>query len=333
MNDSPANDAHALPGQSARGAVVRIQTGSRLHFGLLDTAAPFGGLGVMIQQPQTEVVIRPSARFRCADQIAHRIEPIARRIQQLAGTDELPRCEVDVVDRAHAHWGLGSGTQLAMAVAEGLAHWCGLELSQSDLALRIAGRGKRSAVGIHGYFQGGLIYEDADRCADLNPIQTRVALPAQWCVVLCQPASPPQQVSGDAEQSRFKALGPGENRQREYLRAILTDQLLPAAQQGRFADFAAAVSHYNHQSGLLFAAVQGGPYNGAEIAGLIDVLVGCGAVGVGQSSWGPSVFSWFENLHRANDFLRSIPPAINVLAVSPVLNCPRRLSAGGSWPA
>ena len=143
MNDSPANEASSLTRPGARGAVVRVKTGSRLHFGLLDTAAPFGGVGAMIEQPETEVVIRPSARFRCCAQLAHRIEPVARRIQQLAGLDDLPSCEVDVVDRAHAHWGLGSGTQLAMAIAEGLAHHCGLECSLSDLALRIADRGKR----------------------------------------------------------------------------------------------------------------------------------------------------------------------------------------------
>ena len=51
---------------------LEIRTGSRLHFGLTSIGASnqscFGGLGVMIEQPETRLVIKPAQRF-----VAHEI--------------------------------------------------------------------------------------------------------------------------------------------------------------------------------------------------------------------------------------------------------------------
>ncbi len=325
MSDSIADDVAMLAGQA-----VRITTGTRLHFGLLRTAAPFGGVGVMIDHPQTEIVIRPAESFQCPQEVSDRVVGIAQRIGQATRRiaecepHELPGCAVEVVKRADPHSGLGSGTQLAMAVAEGLAGFCRLLLSPEELACRIAGRGERSAVGVHGYFQGGLIYEDADDPGELNAVKQRVAIADPWCVALFRPSTPPAQVSGRLEQTHFRTLEKTTATKRQQLAAIINEQLMPAAANRDFVDFADAVQRYNHESGLLFQSVQGGPYNGSAVSELVQLLIECGAVGVGQSSWGPTVFAWFENTAAAAAFQNQLPASVKVLNIAKALNRPRQ---------
>lgn len=54
---------------------------------------------------------------------------------------------------------------------------------------------------------------------------------------------------------------------------------------------------------MLFSPVQGGPYNGPIVFQLVETLISRGAQGVGQSSWGPSVFSWFKDNESAQQFV------------------------------
>ena len=74
-----------------------------------------------------------------------------------------------------------------------------------------------------------------------------------------------------------------------------------------FESFAAALHDYNRRSGELFAAVQAGPYNGAAVTDLVANLLARGARGVGQSSWGPTVFAWFPDREQAEGFVRNWP--------------------------
>ncbi len=82
MTDLPADDARNV--SMTPNCSVRIETGSRLHFGLLDTVDPFGGVGVMIEQPVTEVVVSPSDRFVCDHQDRTRIREIVQRVAEFA---------------------------------------------------------------------------------------------------------------------------------------------------------------------------------------------------------------------------------------------------------
>ena len=58
---------------------------------------------------------------------------------------------------------------------------------------------------------------------------------------------------------------------------------------------ATSVYRYGRAAGLCFAAVQGGPYNGPHVTQLVDEIQSLGYTGVGQSSWGPTVFCVVED--------------------------------------
>ncbi len=328
-----------FPGEStethARRA-VSVTTGSRLHFGLLRPVAPFGGLGVMIDSPETMVVAEPSTRFDCHvesgihEDTVSRVVQIAQRFAASVGMQTLPAVRVTVKARPEAHFGLGSGTQLSMAVAESVAASYSQCYSPERLARDIAGRGHRSAVGIHGYFRGGLIFENSSDQASaiqrrLNPIHARLEVPVDWRVVLFRPCSDVATVSGDCEQENFVQTSSAPRESCQRLVAIAQNELLPAVNACDFGGFADAVQRFNHASGLLFEAVQGGPYNGSEITWLVNELCSRGAVGVGQSSWGPSVFSWFESESLAQEFVAELPDGFAECLVTRARNVPRQV--------
>lgn len=326
MSELPVDDAPSVRVQPGRS--VRIRTGSRLHFGLLDTVEPFGGLGVMIDQPITEVFVCPHPRFSCDHEDQLRIQGIAERAAALAKLSDLPKCRVEIRSRSQAHCGLGSGTQLALAASEAICRYLSLPWDQESLACQIAMRAKRSAVGVHGYFQGGMILEgpattdEVDDQSALNVVRTRIELPRDWRVALFQPTQHTESVSGQFEREKFASLSAAEPQVRASLNRIV-GEVLVAAEQRDFLGFAAAVQRYNHQSGQLFANVQGGPYNGPAVTRLIDVLAECGAVGVGQSSWGPGVFAWFASHGDAEQVIEALRSDATLVAVAAPCNRPR----------
>ena len=297
-----------------------IQTGARLHFGLLDTREPYGGLGVMVDQPETTIVFRPGRRFDADDSIHDRALPIARRVARLLGSDHLPAVEISRTRAAPQHNGFGSGTQTSLAIAEGLCRWSGIDLDPVHLAVDVACRGKRSAVGIHGYFSGGLIYEDAEEeRTGLNQVRRRTELPSAWRLLLIRRNTATQVVHGDSEKHKFSRL-PAQPQRCEALRQLIVNRLLPAAESGNFVGFAESIQAYNRGSGMLFESVQGGPYNGSVVTDLIESLRSQGALGVGQSSWGPGVFCWCPDELSALRIKQKYPAEEYQCWITPVRN-------------
>lgn len=317
--NSPAADEERM--------TVRVCTGSRLHFGLLDTVRPFGGVGVMLNTPSTEVVVTSADRFRCTDAYLDRIAPIAERLRHFNGSASLPPCCVEVLRTAPTHCGLGSGTQLALAVTESLCLHQGLELEPDTIANTLASRGQRSVVGTHGYWQGGMIYETGDgkqTAPDrLNPVQQGVCLPEEWRVAVLRPLDHVVAVSGQQEREKFSRLKPASKKVGQELRRLAINEIIPAAKLGQFNAFSDATRVYNELSGNLFASVQGGSYNGKAVTRLIDWLSERGVLGHGQSSWGPGVFAWFESQDAAEAGLASMPDNVELVALASARNEPR----------
>lgn len=297
---------------------VRVSTGARVHFGLMNTAAPFGGVGLMIDQPQTAVRVSAAAVFEAGSVQPDRVTAIARRLrrrylgQQISG--ELPPCRVEVEAVAPPHSGLGSGTQLALATALGLATHFGLKLSRRELVETLAERGRRSAIGSFGFFEGGLIAEDG-QAGDYHAAGNwrRVELPPAWRVVLARPQDWAPPVSGEAETEAFAALQPAPRRLREQLRR-LGDELMAAAEQADFEAFAAALTPFNRTSGELFASQQGGCYNGAAVTRLVEQIAAAGGQGYGQSSWGPSVFAFCRSAAAAGQLASQLGSQVVAIA-------------------
>ena len=277
--------------------MIRVVAPSRLHFGLFhvpvageNTAGErsFGGVGLMIDAPGIVVAARPADSWRFEGMLASRAQEFAMRYSMSLPAGEGQSNHVLVERSPPEHTGLGVGTQLGLAVAKALAVASGRgKMPATELAARV-GRGERSAIGIHGFDRGGLIVETGKlRGEPVSPALEQADLPRAWRVVLFTP--PGKGIwHGDREREAFATAVGGDP---EALRRLAASAILPAARAGDLDALGDAIYEFNRRAGEPFAAAQGGEYSSREIADLIADVRRSGVRGVGQSSWGPTVFA------------------------------------------
>jgi beta-RFAP synthase len=271
--------------------MTRVRTPSRLHFGLFalpaDAAAPawptraFGGVGLMIEQPGLTVTAEPATSWSSEGPLAERGVAFAR----MASATPM---HISVATTVREHVGLGTGTQLGLAVARAIRG----DLSAVELA-RSVGRGQRSALGIHGFAQGGFLVEGGKRGPGaISPLVARAAFPNAWRVVLIIPRDL-RGVDGPREQDAFRALGQGapDLARTDALCRLVLLGMLPALAELDLDAFGESLYEFNRRVGEMFRPWQGGLYAHPHIGALVAALRAEGVRGVGQSSWGPTVFA------------------------------------------
>ena len=131
--------------------IVQVTTPSRLHFGMFSFGQQgvrqFGGVGLMIAEPVFRLRITASEPVESTGPLASRRRRIARRVIAAMHLPPGAGCRIAIETAPREHIGLGTGTQLGLAVAVGIQTLYSLApLSPADLA-RLAGAasGRRSA--------------------------------------------------------------------------------------------------------------------------------------------------------------------------------------------
>lgn len=278
-------------------SAITVQTGARLHFGLLAVQAAsgrnFGGVGLMVQSPGCELSVEAADRDACSaeSEMLARLSAWRDEYRRRCPAEHRPpTCLIHLSRAMPSHSGLGSGTQTALALAAALAQLGDEDnVATTELARRV-GRGARSALGIHGFECGGLLVEGGKRNPDdISPLVARLDLPENWRVLLVTP-NDRRGLSGDAERAAFSRLTPMPVSLTESLCRIVLMELLPAVASGDFPSAAAALQEFGQLNGTHFTPVQGGIFADPQMADLAKSLMDCGGVGVGQSSWGPTLW-------------------------------------------
>jgi len=286
---------------------LQITAPSRLHFGLLrfaQAAGPsYGGLGMMLDQPATVVDIRLADTWQASGPNADRALAFAQQACRYYSCKS--PLSIHVRKTPPAHVGLGSGTQLALAIARGVGSLLNRPVPNVDELSTAVGRG-RSAIGSHGFSQGGLLWETGrDSSESLAKLTRRLDVPEQWRVLLI---TPPHDAGlhGSAEVDAFAQLPPVPPEVTTKLQRLANEKILPAVEQADFATFSESLYEYGHLAGCCFAPVQGGPYASPDVARCVDTLRSLGLQGVGQSSWGPTIFAFTSNESSANQWLDTL---------------------------
>lgn len=310
-------------------------------FGQRDTRS-FGGVGLMLDRPPTQVRLKRAGRLEARGLHAERALGYAKACADAWRLGDVG-CAIEVAAAPAGHVGLGTGTQLGLAVAAGMRHLFARgaeahappatphpiqeELQPSDhdwlfdtrdsmeLA-RVVGRGRRSCVGVYGFSRGGLIVEagrtirdeagpDDDSTRDFSPMVARVRLPSAWrCVLLV--ARDATGISGEAERAAFSRLPPVPREITAELSRLALLDLLPAAVEGKFIEFSLAVRAYGALAGKPFESEAARlPYAKAT-ADLLDLLAELGTPGCAQSSWGPAVMACCETLDKAGGLVERL---------------------------
>jgi beta-ribofuranosylaminobenzene 5'-phosphate synthase len=275
---------------------VFVEAPARLHFGVLDLRGSlgrwFGGIGAAAPGPTLRVSAVPAATLEVSGAAAERAADFARKFLAHYGVEAGAQLHVERTLPEHS--GLGSGTQLALAVARALAEIHGITADASELAC-VTGRGRRSAIGTWTFAGGGLVVEGGHRpdSAGVAPLLARVPFPPSWRCVVAVP-NPSRGVSGDDEASAFAGLPPPPERDVERVAHLVLMGMLPALADADLASFGSALTMVQTITGRWFAPAQGGTFASGLSEELVRRMAEWGAAGVGQSSWGPAVYGIVE---------------------------------------
>lgn len=276
----------------------------------LQTVTWFGGVGMMIQEPAVKLRLQPATRLSIQNDASGRVQTFVQRwfdyVREAtpqrwdpeADFTQLP-LEITLLSCPPQHHGLGAGTQLALAVGQCLTRrFLSLDLTPIELA-RSVGRGLRSAVGTHGFFRGGLIVDRGKPSPqELGILDGAWQVPPQWRVVLIrQPAV--IGLHGEREIQAFEKLPEIPPGTTAHLQHLTRTALVPAIAADDFPTFADALYEYGLTAGQCFTQVQGGPFASPAAASCVKQIRDWGIHGVGQSSWGPTLFAFTADEDQA----------------------------------
>ncbi|MDH3693322.1 MAG: GHMP kinase [Gammaproteobacteria bacterium] len=286
---------------------VTVCANARLHLGFLDLnggfGRHFGSLGLSLESPRIEI------NLQAADKISA-TGPVSDRAKQFAQTllhDFKPGSGVamQLTNEIPTHAGLGSGTQLALAVGRGLSELYDLNIPHSDIALKLE-RGARSGIGIGAFEQGGFLVDGGHtKTNSLPPIIARMDFPEQWRIILIQDCAC-EGLHGQAEKDAFAQLPPVSETQVGAMCRSLVMRVLPSLAEQDITEFGNAITQIQNSVGDHFAPAQGGRYYSPTVAESLNWMLQNGAAGVGQSSWGPTGFALCESENDASILVNKI---------------------------
>ncbi len=295
----PAQTSDASRPES--GPYVRVAAAARLHLGFLDMngglGRKFGGLGLAISGPRTRLTLRPAERTAVEGFERARAQKLLEQAQSALAPGRAHRLTVE--EAIPAHSGLGSGTQLALAIAAALRR---LEDLPADPAADAAllQRGARSGLGAGLFARGGLVVDGGRGAATVTPpVIARLPFPAEWRILLVADL---QSVGlhGADEREAFAALPPFSEAQAGAICRLVLMQALPSLAERDIVGFGAAITRVQEIIGDYFAPAQGGRrFTSARVEDMVSKLLAEGATGGGQTSWGPTGFAFVDSARAA----------------------------------
>jgi beta-ribofuranosylaminobenzene 5'-phosphate synthase len=231
----------------------------------------------------------------------------ARLALRIAGSLGLNTSKKLVISNAiPPHAGLGSGTQLALAIATAFRRFAQLPLDSREDA-RLLERGARSGVGVALFERGGLAV-DAGRGShtEIPPVVAWVNFPRDWRILLILDPRV-EGAHGAAETRAFAQLAPfPADAASEICRRTLM-QVLPGAAEMDLEAFGEGVARIQEIVGDHFAPAQGGGrFTSKPVSRVAARLKALGAHGIGQSSWGPTGFAFASDPDRAEFLARRV---------------------------
>lgn len=271
--------------------VVSVDTRARLHLGFLDMSGAlgrrFGSLGLSIEAFRTRLSVRRGKGLVGEGPGADRAVAFAKQVLEFI--DAGPNVDILVEEEIPDHLGLGSGTQMALAVGRAVAALFGKPMATRELA-HLLKRGARSGIGVGAFDQGGfLIDSGVDSDGHVPPLMARFSFPEDWRILLVMDVRG-KGLHGHAETAAFRDLPPFSAEQAARLCHVALMQILPALQEHKFQPVAEGIAELQRTVGDHFAPAQGGRYTSPAVATALEWAASQGFCGIGQSSWGPTGF-------------------------------------------
>jgi beta-RFAP synthase len=285
---------------------ITVLAPARLHLGFIDVhggqGRRFGSLGLALEDIGTRVSASLARGFSVAGGDAPRAQ---RHLAKLRRQLKLQRpVALNIEQMIPPHSGLGSGTQLALAVGTAAAKINGVEISPRALA-ELLDRGNRSGVGLGAFEYGGFLVDGGrGELPGAPPLISRLHFPDDWRVILLFDPNA-QGLHGTNEARAFRELAAFPRDHAYRLAHSVLLGALPAVAEKDLATFGAAINLVQQLIGDYFASAQGGRYISARVGDALTWMQSQGAQCVGQTSWGPTGFAIVADEAQAKDLIKS----------------------------
>lgn len=256
----------------------------------------FGSIGVALNEISTRLTLTNAERRTVSGPSAARAEKCLTLLcQALQVPDKL---NVSIDSAIPEHVGLGSGTQMSLAIGAALNDYYGLGLSVRNIAA-MTDRGKRSGIGIGVFEQGGLVVDGGRGEQTITPpVLSHINVPEDWRFILAFDERG-QGLHGQQEIQAFKALPPFPRQEASTLCYLLLMQGLPAIAENDIVKFGQVITQLQQTVGEHFASAQGGVFTSPQVAKAMKWFERQGAVAIGQTSWGPTGFCAIDGADKA----------------------------------
>ena len=285
----------------------------------------FGSIGLALNEINTRITIKKSNQLMISGPAPERAEKCIQTLcQELNVADTL---DVQIESAIPEHVGLGSGTQMSLAIGTALNQIYGLGLSVRDIA-RLTDRGTRSGIGIGVFELGGLVV-DGGRGKDTitPPVIAHMDIPNDWRFILIFDARG-QGLHGVQEVQAFSELPAFPKQEAARLCYLMMMQGLPALAEEDIVKFGDVITQLQRSVGEHFAAAQGGIFTSSEVGGVVDWLAGKGAVALGQTSWGPTGFCAVKGIEKAASLVRVATEKFAHIKTLSIISASARNSGG-----
>uniref|UniRef100_A0A7C4W3B1 Beta-ribofuranosylaminobenzene 5'-phosphate synthase n=1 Tax=Geoglobus ahangari TaxID=113653 RepID=A0A7C4W3B1_9EURY len=274
---------------------MKIRTPSRIHITLIDLNGEIGridgGVGLALEEPYVSIKAKESDHvvIKGESENFDRYKTVAEKFREVFGSG----IEIKILRDFKSHVGLGSGTQISLAVGKAFTELNGIEMSVREIA-EFVGRGGTSGIGVAAFEFGGFIVDGGHSVKEKNtflpssfskakpaPILVRYDFP-DWDLYVFIPES--KGFFGKREVDLFKKNTPLKIEEVRELCHIILMKLMPSVVEEDLEEFAKAIYRIQY---IGFKRAEINQY-GDLIYRIIEEAKDYGAVGM--SSTGPSVY-------------------------------------------
>lgn len=285
---------------------VKVIAGARLHLGFYSLAPVsnhmFGSLGLYIgglKQDPLRIEIEAVKRDDSGGLVFHDYPNDVKHVVLNFFEKECNHANLDatlkLVHSYRRHVGLGSTTQLVLASLTALSRICGYEASVEMLALK-GGRGSVSGIGIYGFKMGGFIVDSGvwKGVREHPVLLTRLEFPEDIGVIIAIPKTEYSVPESEEPAIEDRDLIRAAIRYQKDLSTYALSYILRGLVSRDWSLFAEGLNKLQDTVGKVFKIVQGGLYATEETETLVGIFREKGALGAGQSSWGPLAYGFFR---------------------------------------
>jgi beta-ribofuranosylaminobenzene 5'-phosphate synthase len=280
--------------------MIQIVTPSRLHITLIDLNGALGridgGVGLTLDYPSIKINAKKDTQVTISGttEFAGRIKSAASAV--LTQYD-INGVAIDVVQEYPNHVGLGSGTQVALAIGTAISELYDLNLSPTTIA-KLTGRGGTSGIGVAAYEFGGFLVDGGHKGKTEflpssasgefgpGPIIARHDFP-DWGIVLAIPNL--RGASDKREIDVFQKQCPLPLNEIQELCHVILMEMLPAVVEHDIESFGRSINRVQ-TLGFKRREIELQPF----CKHLVQFMRENGAIGAGMSSFGPVVYGITE---------------------------------------